>query len=54
MTVTSLIAFASTATWAGMGTLVQRYLRQPRAIKAFNYTMAALLVLSMIPVLLEG
>jgi threonine/homoserine/homoserine lactone efflux protein len=37
-----------------MGTLVQRYLRQPRAIKAFNYTMAALLVLSMIPVLLEG
>jgi len=54
VTVTSFIALASTATWAGMGTLVQRYLRQPRAIKAFNYIMAALLVLSMIPVLLEG
>ena len=54
VTVTSVIAFASTATWAGLGTVVQRYLQQPRAIRVFNYTMAVLLVLSMIPVLLEG
>lgn len=54
VTVTSVIAFASTATWAGMGTLVQRYLQQPQAIRVFNYSMAVLLVLSMIPVLLEG
>jgi threonine/homoserine/homoserine lactone efflux protein len=52
--VTTAIAFASTATWAGMGSLVQRYLKRPAAIRAFNITMAVLLVLSMIPVLLEG
>ncbi|MEN9714725.1 MAG: hypothetical protein RJA35_192 [Actinomycetota bacterium] len=50
--INSLIAFASTATWAGLGTLVQRYLQKPSAVRVFNWTMATLLVLSMVPVLL--
>ena len=37
--------------WAGFGTLIGRLIAQPRARAAFNWSMAGLLVLSLIPVL---
>jgi len=49
--VNTVIALASTVTWAGMGVVVQRYLQNPRAIRTFNWVMAALLVASMAPVI---
>lgn len=42
----------SAALWAGFGTVIGRYLANPRARRAFNWSMAGLLVLSLIPVLL--
>jgi threonine/homoserine/homoserine lactone efflux protein len=41
----------SAAVWAGFGTVIGRYLANPRARVAFNWSMAGLLVLSLIPVL---
>jgi threonine/homoserine/homoserine lactone efflux protein len=41
---------ASVAIWAGFGTMIGRFLRNPRARMAFNGSMAGLLVLSLIPV----
>jgi threonine/homoserine/homoserine lactone efflux protein len=41
----------SAAAWAGFGTVIGRYLANPRARIAFNWSMAGLLVLSLIPVL---
>lgn len=35
--------------WAGCGTLLQRILDHPRALRAFNWSMAGLLVLSLVP-----
>jgi threonine/homoserine/homoserine lactone efflux protein len=40
----------STAVWAGFGAVIGRYLADPRARQAFNWSMAGLLVLSLIPV----
>jgi threonine/homoserine/homoserine lactone efflux protein len=37
--------------WAGFGTVIKRFLADPRARIAFNWSMAGLLVLSLIPVL---
>jgi threonine/homoserine/homoserine lactone efflux protein len=49
----ALAAFCllSAAAWAGFGTVIGRYLANPRARIAFNWSMAGLLVLSLIPVL---
>jgi threonine/homoserine/homoserine lactone efflux protein len=41
----------SVAVWAGFGAVIGRLLRNPRARLAFNWSMAGLLVLSLIPVL---
>jgi threonine/homoserine/homoserine lactone efflux protein len=40
----------SVAIWAGFGTVIGRFLHNPRARMAFNGSMAGLLVLSLIPV----
>lgn len=37
------------ALWAGSGQLLSRFLSDPRALRAFNYGMAALLVASILP-----
>jgi threonine/homoserine/homoserine lactone efflux protein len=46
-----LVSFPSNAIWVFFGTGLKRILNDPRWIRAFNWTMAALLVLSLIPVL---
>lgn len=40
----------SVSVWAGMGQAVRRWLQGPGRLRAFNWTMAALLVLSLWPV----
>ena len=42
--------FASVALWAAFGAAIARFLHAPCARKAFNGSMAALLVLSLVPV----
>ena len=42
--------FASVVIWAGFGAAIGRLLGNPRARMAFNWSMAGLLVLSLIPV----
>ena len=42
--------FASVVMWAGFGVAIARILGSPRARMAFNWSMAGLLVLSLIPV----
>jgi threonine/homoserine/homoserine lactone efflux protein len=49
-----LVNFPSVSVWAAMGVGLRRFLSQPRALRAFNWTMAALLVASLIPVLFAG
>jgi threonine/homoserine/homoserine lactone efflux protein len=45
---------ASVVIWAGFGAAIGRLLGNPRARMAFNWSMAGLLVLSLIPVFWEG
>jgi threonine/homoserine/homoserine lactone efflux protein len=54
---TTVIAVVNAATclvsimiWAGFGAAIGRFLGNPRARKAFNRSMAGLLVISLIPV----
>ena len=42
--------FASVAIWAGFGAAIARFLGSPRARRAFNWSMAGLLVVSLLPV----
>jgi len=42
--------FASVVIWAGFGAAIARFLGSPHARRAFNWSMAGLLVLSLIPV----
>ena len=51
--VLAVVGAASTTTWAVFGLVISRYLTTPRRRHVFNWTMAALLVASVIPVLLE-
>ena len=44
---------ASVVIWAAFGASIGRLLRRPRARRTFNWTMAGLLVLSLIPVFLQ-
>jgi len=46
------MGFISTATWTVLGQQIRRLLTSPTRLRAFNWTMAGLLVLSMLPVLL--
>jgi len=39
----------SASTWAAFGTLIARFLHEPRRLRAFNLTMGALLVVSLWP-----
>ena len=43
----------STSTWTAIGTTLRRFLQEGRRLKIFNWTMAALLVASLIPVILR-
>jgi threonine/homoserine/homoserine lactone efflux protein len=49
--VLAVFCLLSCAIWAGFGTVIGRFIAGPRARMTFNWTMAALLVLSLIPVL---
>ena len=46
----SLVNLPSVSVWAGAGQAVRRWLEGPGRLKAFNWTMAALLVVSLWPV----
>ena len=46
-----VIGTCSALTWTTLGTAVRRLLSRPGRLRAFNWTMAALLILSMLPVL---
>lgn len=48
----ALVNLPSVATWVWGGTQVRRWLDGPGRLKVFNWTMAALLVLSLYPMLL--
>ncbi|QXT41244.1 LysE family translocator [Gymnodinialimonas ceratoperidinii] len=51
----ALVNLPSVATWAWGGTQVRRWLAAPGRLRVFNWTMAALLVLSLYPIILgEG
>ncbi|MGR3455035.1 LysE family translocator [Pseudooceanicola sp.] len=45
-----LVAVPCTGTWTGLGQQLRRVLTSPRRLRAFNWTMALLLVASLIPV----
>jgi threonine/homoserine/homoserine lactone efflux protein len=48
--VLATLCLMSTAVWAGFGTVIGRYFASRRARRAFNWSMAGLLGLSLIPV----
>lgn len=48
-----LICLPSLGTWTGFGTGLQRLLKSPGRVRAFNVTMALLLVLSLYPIMVE-
>lgn len=48
-----VVGAASSSTWVIFGQFIRRYLTSPRRHAAFNWTMAVLLVASVIPVLFE-
>ena len=53
--VAGAFAFAGTfsaTTWTTLGTALRQFLSEPRRLRVFNWTMAGLLILSMVPVLL--
>jgi len=49
-----ILGFASSGTWLGFGAVLQRVLRDPRAVRVFNVVMALLLVASLYPILADG
>ena len=49
----ALVGAASCSTWAAFGQVIRRYLTSGRRREAFNRIMAALLVMSIVPVLFE-
>lgn len=50
----SVFGVTSSAAWILFGTGLRRIVSDPKSVRVFNWTMAGLLVLSIIPVLLEG
>jgi threonine/homoserine/homoserine lactone efflux protein len=48
----AIVNLPSVSIWAWGGEAVRGWLQNPKALRAFNWTMAALLVLSLIPVVL--
>lgn len=51
--IASLVTMGSMLTWTLGGTVLRRYLRTDRHRRLFNYSMATLLLLSVLPVLFE-
>ncbi len=49
----AVIGVASTSAWSVFGQVFRRYLTTPRRRIAFNWSMAALLLLSIVPILTE-
>ena len=49
----AVVGAASSSTWVVFGQLIRRYLTSPRRRTVFNWTMAALLVASIVPALFE-
>jgi threonine/homoserine/homoserine lactone efflux protein len=47
------ITFLCTLAWAALGASLGRFLASPRAVRTFNYVMAALLMASLIPIVWE-
>lgn len=50
----TLFGAASSTTWLLFGTALKRVVSDPRSVTIFNRAMAALLVLSLVPVFVEG
>jgi threonine/homoserine/homoserine lactone efflux protein len=48
-----LITVPCALTWTGFGQVIRRWFKKPGHLKAFNWTMAALLVLSLYPLITE-
>lgn len=48
--VNAAACLTSVVIWAGFGTIIGRFLGRPRIRMAFNWSMAGLLVLSLLPV----
>jgi len=46
-----MVNLPSIALWAAMGEGLRGWLAQPARLRAFNWTMAALLIASLLPVL---
>ena len=46
-----VVGFPSSLTWVTFGTALRRFLKSPRALRAFNIAMALLLVASTLPLL---
>jgi threonine/homoserine/homoserine lactone efflux protein len=49
-----VLGTVSAVTWVLFGTGLKRFITNRRAVRIFNLTMAGLLVLSLVPVFLEG
>lgn len=50
----AIINLPSVGIWAACGTLLRNVLKEPRWLRVFNWGMAALLVISLYPLLLES
>ena len=50
----AVINLPSVSLWAGLGVAMRRFLERPGVLKAFNWGMAALLVLSLYPLAFEA
>jgi len=46
-----LVNLPSCASWVTLGQQMRRFLTSPARLRAFNWTMAVLLVLTLIPIL---
>lgn len=46
-----LVTLPSTSMWAYFGTLIARYLHSPERLRLFNWSMAGLLLISLVPAL---
>ena len=49
-----VMTFLSTIAWAWFGTVIARFLSDPRHYRMFSWSMAALLTASLLPVLISG
>ena len=50
----AVVCLPAISVWAWLGTVVRQWLSNPTRLRIFNVTMAALLVVSLYPVLVHG